>query len=611
MSGVGEAAAILSVVSSSFKLLGGCIQAFQFVDTALHLGKHAGYLRCALLLEENELLSWAKYSGLSEDNLDRRLNHALIDETLGNLFKLLSDLDSLKKRYKLDINFDEPTGGGPAAAASDLTTAGLSFYDQGSLRIERERILKRNKILQKNVGLHKKFWFAVVDKGAFEGLLRQVHMLVDGLRSLLNDAQQAALRDDVLLLRLQNISTATKLNQLESLLRAFEIEPRSGSQEVILTRLKTINVMGEDRSGDEDLQDFVKHVPSMSQSSLQPIFIDNFTKEVPIGTSGLQAMRSYNGIPVYVEWKRYDWAVRMEESKKKALNSISNLALLLSAPKTPKFRTLHCMGLLTEEGLQRCQFVYTWPEGCDPHVKPKSLQEYLSGSYIPSLTDRIRLAQQLAGSVFLFHSANWLHKAFCSSNVLFFPERTDSDRSLHNPFIVGFEYSRPDVDGQPSEKPERDPNFDIYRHPAYLESDTAHFHKVFDIYSLGLVLFEIAKWRPLKTTFIQLAFDTHLKQNKIATKSLTEEEKNDLGRTLWDDYSLGNIQNMRFNLTDAKSKKGQPADVEFRAGSIMNEVIQWCLGNQIEGFIVGDESDQKLQEAFFKNVIQKLGQCIV
>src|SRR5208337_2782011 len=91
-------AAVGSIASSSFNILGGCIRGFQFISTALHLGKHAVYLRCAVLLEESSLLSWAQHCGLSEDNLDRRLNRALIDETLGNLNILLTDLEVLKER---------------------------------------------------------------------------------------------------------------------------------------------------------------------------------------------------------------------------------------------------------------------------------------------------------------------------------------------------------------------------------------------------------------------------------------------------------------------------------------------------------------------------------
>lgn len=621
MSVIGEAAAIIGITSSSFKILDGCIQGFKFISTALQLGKHAVYLRCALLLEENSLLLWAKHSGLSEDNLDKRLNRALIDETLGNLNLLLNDLESLKKRYKLTIIFDDPphkTDDGEAAD-NNLSDAGLGFLQQEPLRQERERILKRGKEIQKHVELHKKFWFAVVDKGSFEELLRKVHTLIQGLRDLLNDTQQAASRDDILLLRLQNITLATKVRQLDSLIEALEVGAVTESSEAVLARLKAIKVKEEedlskldtDKSYESELQALIRHQPSTINSSLQPIFLDNLSREVPIGTSGLQAIRKYDGLPVYVEWKRYDWAVRSEESKKKALSSIGSLALLLSAPKTHKFRTLHCMGLLTEERIQRCQFVYSWPDGCDPHVKPRSLQDYLSIGYTPSLTERFSLARELADSLFLLHASGWLHKAFCSRNVLFFPVRTDSDKSLHDPFIVGFEYSRPDIPGQPSEKSEKDPSLDIYRHPEYLSEVSPPFHKIFDIYALGLVLLEIAKWRPLKFVFLQIALDRHIKETKMNAKSIMDPERQDLRKSLWEKCSVTDIENMRSTLLNPHGKNSHAADVAFRAGSILWEVILWCLGRGPESLRKDDESGQMLQEAFFRNVIKRLDQCIV
>lgn len=46
-----------------------------------------------------------------------------------------------------------------------------------------------------------------------------------------------------------------------------------------------------------------------------------------------------------------------------------------------------------------------------------------------------------------------------------------------------------------SEKPLSDPNDDIYRHPNYRAQNSHSFLPSFDVYSLGILLFEIGQWR--------------------------------------------------------------------------------------------------------------------
>lgn len=48
-----------------------------------------------------------------------------------------------------------------------------------------------------------------------------------------------------------------------------------------------------------------------------------------------------------------------------------------------------------------------------------------------------------------------------------------------------------------SEKPLSDPDDDIYRHPDYRAQNSRSFLPSFDIYSLGIMLFEIGMWRPV------------------------------------------------------------------------------------------------------------------
>ncbi|KAK0709391.1 hypothetical protein B0T26DRAFT_754608 [Lasiosphaeria miniovina] len=227
----------------------------------------------------------------------------------------------------------------------------------------------------------------------------------------------------------------------------------------------------------------------------------------------------YDGFWYYVEWKRYDWATP-GEMRKKAENGILGLAQLFNAPKHQSFRTLECFGILDDKCQEQFEFLYRWPGRPDNPRPPKSLWEYMSSSYKPSLSARLQLARELARSVLLLHSANWMHKALSSDNVVFFP-RSD-ERPLESPFIVGFDYSRPANLGAPSQKLQKNARIDIYRHPKCLKA--YGFQKCYDIYSLGLVLLDIAKWRPLKESFIPLAREKYFKDVSEDMRKKTRAE---------------------------------------------------------------------------------------
>ena len=72
--------------------------------------------------------------------------------------------------------------------------------------------------------------------------------------------------------------------------------------------------------------------------------------------------------------------------------------------------------------------------------------------------------------------------------------------SIVSPYLTGFDYSRPDVPGEPSgEHPDNDNRaFNLYRHPD-CQGPPGHsrYRREHDIYSLGVLLFEIGVWRPL------------------------------------------------------------------------------------------------------------------
>ena len=121
----------------------------------------------------------------------------------------------------------------------------------------------------------------------------------------------------------------------------------------------------------------------------------------------------------------------------------------------------------------------------------------------PLLGDKFRLASLISNSVYEFHCANWFHKSINPKTILFFKSQ-DGGIDLLSPFLTGFEYSRLDQEGEYTEPPESDY---LYRHPDYQspedrghldETSQLRYRRGYDVYALGLVLFEIGAWRPLQ-----------------------------------------------------------------------------------------------------------------
>jgi len=117
-----------------------------------------------------------------------------------------------------------------------------------------------------------------------------------------------------------------------------------------------------------------------------------------------------------------------------------------------------------------------------------------------SLESRFRLAALLATSILELHNVNWLHKNLNSYNLLFFTDE-DGNISLTEPYIIGFDFSRPDRPGQKSLTMRSSP-WDIYRHPDVRKATPSSkqlqsYRRRYDVFSLGLILFEVGLWRRL------------------------------------------------------------------------------------------------------------------
>lgn len=173
---------------------------------------------------------------------------------------------------------------------------------------------------------------------------------------------------------------------------------------------------------------------------------------------------------------------------------VRELARKLSAADPSTFGLLQCRGVIKEMDRDHRRpvsfdFVFSMPPGLQ---SPKSLRHILlSPDPSISLTDRFRIAQQLAQSVSYVHTYGFVHKSIRPDTVLIFE---DSKSQLAASFLLGFERFRT-VSGRTLRAGDCVWEKDLYRHPRRQglkpEDEYTMQH---DIYSLGVCLLEIGLW---------------------------------------------------------------------------------------------------------------------
>ncbi|KAF9459302.1 hypothetical protein BDZ94DRAFT_1048266 [Collybia nuda] len=196
-----------------------------------------------------------------------------------------------------------------------------------------------------------------------------------------------------------------------------------------------------------------------------------------------------------VEYRQYDPA------DNKSLRRVRDIVLILRSADIT-MGILQCSGFDPNPTSFRCELVFPLPTGMK---NPRTLRDLLTSPENAegarhSLTERVRLATRLATAVLYVHTAKLVHKNIRPENILLLePEGDDLafkfPRALGTSFLIGFDVVRKD-DETSTRIGDEDWEKNIYRHPErqglHPDSDFTMLH---DIYSLGVVLLEIAGWR--------------------------------------------------------------------------------------------------------------------
>jgi hypothetical protein len=227
---------------------------------------------------------------------------------------------------------------------------------------------------------------------------------------------------------------------------------------------------------------------------------------------------------------------------------IRELARKLSSVDPLIFGILQCRGVIRiiESSSGRpssFDFVFPIPSGLSN--EPRSLRWYLSEGLDHTLTDRFRLAKQVAKSISYVHTLGYVHKNLRPETVLGFPT-TDSAFGMF--FLVGFEQVRI-ADGRFTRRSgDTDWEKNLYRHPHRQGLNPEDIYTMqHDIYSLGVCLLEIGLWEsfvsyeetvsPLPTAALGITADSlEFKEPVPIKEHLVALAKRDLPKRMGERY---------------------------------------------------------------------------
>lgn len=347
---------------------------------------------------------------------------------------------------------------------------------------------------------------------------------------------------------------------------------------------------------------FKLEVLNIAEKSSQPVDVRNTYKKKPSSLVPLEALNSERRLgsfkgqdaaveTVFLEDKFYDTT---QDGSHEAFvhKRVYEVARLLSiTPKPSRFRVLDCLGYYPDQSRKRYSFIFRIPGdfATAPNICTLgSLMDPCNAQYIPkpALGQRFALAQSITTSLLYLQACSILHKALSSQNIILFqrnqpPAEAGTDHDLSAPFISGFDFARLHGSDFKSEPIRTGENHELlFAHPDYDFSDRQRYLKAYDVYSLGLMLVQIAMWQPLET---------------LAT-------------------GAGGRQKFRLAMLE------KVGELEQEVGKVYARVVARCLTGDLECetrptqvvSMTTDEdrlADNEWQMKFVQNVVQQLDKC--
>jgi serine/threonine protein kinase len=264
---------------------------------------------------------------------------------------------------------------------------------------------------------------------------------------------------------------------------------------------------------------------------------------------------------------------------KRELRSLVGV-LRLAAKGTKTFQILYCDGFFETSSKDRYGLVYQLPDSIemDESIRCETLTNILMNHRQllgEDIQNGYQLAKSLTNTLFQLHSVQWVHRSFNSDNILLFGTKSHNGIQFDwsHPYLVGFDASR-NIYAESGKAPsntywkER-----VYIHPARQQEERPRFRKIFDIYSLGVVLLEIG--------------------------SLESMQDRKYLRNEWVNVSANDV---REKLVVAAGK------LKRSPGKTYAEIVTTCLEGNLVGVENDDADETQVSDAFRTQVCEKFEQ---
>ncbi|RMZ78799.1 hypothetical protein DV738_g3605, partial [Chaetothyriales sp. CBS 135597] len=564
MSGIDIAATVLGVVPVAFK---AAIEAWEILDDTLSYDGDTEDLIIRLETVKARLGIWAAKAGLTDGELRSPFHpvEELLERTMSRIRDLIIEVEQQGKKYGIVASVPSDSDSKRSTAAVAQMRRSLhSIMTSSRPKSNLVQLAAREASLQSGSrkserSVSKRAYWAIHDKKKFEHFIDKLEQHVRGLQDLTVSTDRKEAQQEGTRLALEIVRG---LSQPEDLLRLQSLpESDNGLSQIDVSLLAQLKAIMQQRiptigARSTDTEDW-----SLAGSKPGDRAQTRFLK-----SGHLHSEATY-----LFEKKEYDMNIS-DELKDLVRENIGKLVSLLGrSGSQQKLHTLQAVGYVDDPDFHCCWIVFQFPLGPVNlsalglgTIEPLSLYDLFLSPTKPPLEVRYRLAKRIVETFARLYGSGWMHKGINSKNIVF-PQvyslaSVQSFASLQTALIQGFNYSRQMTQAQTIDRGKvlNDLESAIYRHPSYQGEAASGYQIHYDIYSLGLVLLEIALWSPLMSL---LAAKHRPGKEPVVT----------LSPNMPSFHEIEAIELKRRVLLRVGS------ELAYRVGTKYKDIVQWCL----------------------------------